>query len=213
MSVRARAVAACLAVAVAACAAAGAARADADPASDILASFPVFYPYGLPASKSVQARLEKAVKQAETDKRPIKVAMIAAREDLGGVPTFFRKPQLYARFLAQEIGIGYFEGDRTRLLVVMPNGFGLVAAPGIPTTQDLASLRAIKTGETTDELATAAATAVERLNARNPRSSPAASPWRDRLLIIAGVGVVLALAVGLNAGVARARRGRPAPDG
>jgi hypothetical protein len=184
---------------------------DADPASDILISFPVFYPYGNAASKDVQGRLEDAVERAADAKRPVKVAIIAAPEDLGSVGTFYGKPQLYARFLGQEIGVGYFEGDRTRLLVVLSAGFGLYAGPKVSVAGDLARLRRMETGTGVEALATAAAAAVERLNGVNP--PVAESVWRDRLLIVGGVVAVVLAAIALNAAVARVRRGRPAPGG
>lgn len=98
------------------------ARADGDPASDILLSQNVFYPYGSPVSRSVQNTLNAEVALAGRAHFPIKVALIAAPTDLGVVPNLFDKPQKYADFLDQEIK---FLVGREPLLVVMPNGYGV----------------------------------------------------------------------------------------
>ena len=59
---------------------------------------------------------------------PLKVAVIATSYDLGAVPILFRKPQTYAKFLAEE---DYYYW-RAELLVVMPNGYGIYRGKSLP---------------------------------------------------------------------------------
>jgi hypothetical protein len=97
-----------------------AAWADADPASDVLYTGDVFLPYE-PVSPAVAAELRSAVKNARAEGKPLKVAVIATKRDLGGVPTLFGNPLYYARFLGAELQFLY----SGKLLVVMPQGAGL----------------------------------------------------------------------------------------
>src|SRR5262245_20642833 len=99
---------------------AAAARADADPASDMLYTGDVFLPYEQ-VSPEVAADLRGAVRDARADGKPLKVAVIATKRDLGGVPTLFGNPLYYARFLGAELQFLY----SGRLLVVMPQGAAL----------------------------------------------------------------------------------------
>jgi hypothetical protein len=113
---------ACLIALTAALAAglATAAWADADPASDMLYTGDVFLPYE-PVSPEVAAELRSAVRNARADGKPLKVAVIATKRDLGGVPTLFGNPLYYARFLGAELQFLY----SGKLLVVMPQGAAL----------------------------------------------------------------------------------------
>jgi hypothetical protein len=97
-----------------------AARADADPASDTLYTGNVFLPYE-PVSRPVADELRSAVRDARADGTPIKVAVIATKRDLGGVPSLFGNPLYYARFLGAELQFLY----SGKLLVVMPQGAAL----------------------------------------------------------------------------------------
>lgn len=101
--------------------AAGAARADGDPASDVLYTQWVFTPFGAGIPKEVSRRLDDVVQRARADGYPIKVAIIGSPPDLGTAYVLWRKPQPYARFLGQELVFLY----KQRLLVVMPNGYGI----------------------------------------------------------------------------------------
>jgi len=80
----------------------------------------VFLPYE-PVSPEVAADLRSAVKNARAEGKPLKVAVIATKRDLGGVPTLFGNPLYYARFLGAELQFLY----SGKLLVVMPQGAGL----------------------------------------------------------------------------------------
>ncbi|MGC2372711.1 MAG: hypothetical protein WA484_02435 [Solirubrobacteraceae bacterium] len=101
-----------------------AARGDADPASDVLLTQNAFYPYQPPVPPKLEAALNALLASASHKHMPLKVAIVGSREDLGAIPTFFGYPQKYAEFLDREISYN----SPQPLLVVMPAGFGLVAA-------------------------------------------------------------------------------------
>jgi hypothetical protein len=96
------------------------ARADGDPASDVLASQPLFLPQDAGVSARDSAQLNALLTAASHAGYPIKVAVVASRADLGSVTALWNQPQSYARFLAQELSLVY----RGPLLVVMPAGYG-----------------------------------------------------------------------------------------
>jgi hypothetical protein len=100
------------------------ADADADPASDVLLAQNAFYPYKLPTDPALEAAMNKILESAARVGLPLKVAVIGSSLDLGAVPNLFGHPQQYAQFLDKEISYN----DRPPLLVVMPAGFGVVAA-------------------------------------------------------------------------------------
>jgi hypothetical protein len=100
---------------------AGVARGDADPASDTLYQGRVFLPLATKVSFALAQRLAADALAAEQAGKPIRVALIATRTDLGGVPSLYGRPTQYARFLASELQFVY-EGQ---LLVVMPQGAAL----------------------------------------------------------------------------------------
>lgn len=185
-----------------------AARADGDPASDYLLGQDVFLPYSTKVSSSEAKQLTALVKEAARRHFTIKVAVIAERLDLGADPSLFLKPQVYAEFLGKEILFIY----RGRLLVVMPNGFGVSvggrAAP--PLAKAVAALP--PPGTDTSKLVAAAQTAVQKLAASAghrltvPKSTSAGGQTAaDRIKIGAAVVGVLAL-LGASMLVRRTRR-------
>ena len=97
------------------------ARADGDPASDYLVSRQVFVSSQQGVESSAQRNLLATVGAANRAGFAIRVAIISSDYDLGSITALWRKPALYARFLGLELAPAY----RGRLLVVMPNGFGL----------------------------------------------------------------------------------------
>ena len=99
---------------------AGGARADGDPASDVLVSINAYLP-ATPPSKTATAGLEKQIAAVYAAGDRIKVAVIAARYDLGAIPSLFNKPTTYARFLGEELSTIYIGP----LLIVMPGGYGV----------------------------------------------------------------------------------------
>jgi hypothetical protein len=102
--------------------AAPAARADGDPASDMLA-FPQGRAYMtfLTTDTSFEHALARTAAEITRRGLPIKVAVIGGRGDLGAVPQFWGRPQVYARFLGAELRFIY----KGTLLIVMPQGFGV----------------------------------------------------------------------------------------
>jgi hypothetical protein len=117
-------------------------RADVDPASDILLLQDVFVPQSPPPPQDKVATIRAMLRETKQAGFPLKVAIIGAGSDLGGIPQLFGKPQQYARFLGTEITGA--TGQRTQpLLVVMAAGFGTFQVPAKAT----AALGAVKIGQ------------------------------------------------------------------
>jgi hypothetical protein len=154
----------------------GWARADGDPASDVLYAQTVFLPQDAGTSPKQQAQLGALLQAAHRSGYPIKVALIASPSDLGSVSELWRQPENYALFLGQELSLVY----RGRLLVIMPNGYGLYTHGGPMTAERsaLARLRAPGAGA----LAAVALTTIQRLAAAAghrlsvPNSAAASGP-------------------------------------
>ncbi|HST16201.1 MAG TPA: hypothetical protein VLK36_00920 [Gaiellaceae bacterium] len=195
--VRAAVLAGMLALALAA--GASVAHADADPASDYLLQSDVFYPFETKISGSQKAQLEAAVASARRSGLRTKVAIIAQKDDLGAVSVLYRKPQQYAKFLGTEM----FYVNSARVLVVMPNGFGLWRKGGPVPPKELAAVRSLPPpGTDGDKLAAGANTAVRRILAlhgvtASEAASGGNSTTRDRIVIAGGALalVVVGLAV------------------
>jgi hypothetical protein len=97
------------------------AHADGDPASDVLLSQDVFYPYQPnTVSKPLQDALNAMLRAARKQGFPLKVAVISAKTDLGSVPQMLADPQQYAYLLTSEISYN----EHPRVLVVLPTGIG-----------------------------------------------------------------------------------------
>ncbi len=184
------------------------ARADADPASDMLIQADVFYPFGTSVSGGEKADLTAVVAAARNSHLRLKIALIAQRTDLGAVTVLYRKPQQYAKFLATEL----FYVNDARVLVVMPNGYGLWRRGGKLDPRELQVVHALAPARSTDgdALATAAANAARRLLAVHGVHVAAARPphssrTRDRLEIAGGALAIVA--AGLAVAALRRRRG------
>ncbi|MDA0182605.1 hypothetical protein OJ997_20005 [Solirubrobacter phytolaccae] len=108
-------------VAVLLCLPGGVAFADGDPASDVLASARVFWPYSVKVPKESRERLNETVKAVTRNGLPVRVAMVQNEFDLGSVGVLFGHPQDYSKFLAQ--GLANF--NRDWVIVVMPGGYGV----------------------------------------------------------------------------------------
>jgi hypothetical protein len=219
-----RKIAWCL-VLVAALAVAGNAQADADPASDVLYQRDLFVPYS-GISPAVEAELLAAIQKAKAAGKPIRVALIASRDDLGGVPQLFGNPLYYARFLDSELQFVY----TGRLLVVMPQGAAL--AKGGRLLADKAVIAAKPPGPSGDDLARTATRLVEAISTGKeaPVSTvpqpaltvPAVTAPRTHTVATAPkkkgvpIGIATGIAIGIVAvilaigGVILARRGRRA---
>lgn len=185
-----------------------AALGDADPASDVLYTQPVFYSFDQLPSNPAQKRLNAVVAAATRAGYPVRVALIAKPPDLGGVTALWGKPHQYARFLGLELAFVY----KGHLVVVMPAGLGY-AKKGKSSKSADALLRSIRVGADEDAQADAAVTAVARLAAAagHPIAVPAKSATggsghslRNRLIILLGA---LVLAQLVAAGWVLRRRG------
>jgi hypothetical protein len=184
------------------------ARADGDPASDYLIAQKVFFPYDAKIPKPAQQKLLSTVQSATRQGFPIRVALIWTDYDLGAVTALWKQPRRYARFLGVELGY-YFKG---RLLIVMPSGFGF-NWPKHDTAAAYRELAGVTIEPTPEGLATAAATAVQRLAAQagvQASTTQAAtgtssqSNAHDRIVIL--VAVLAALAIGAAARLVIRRR-------
>jgi hypothetical protein len=175
------------------------ARADGDPASDWLYTQWVFFPFDVQLDAGLKHGLQTTVDDAKQRGYRIKVALIAQPSDLGSVPQLFAKPEQYARFLGLELRFLY----HGRLLIVMPNGFG-VSRDGKVAPHERRALRGVPLGRGDDALVEGAIRAVRRLAASAgiklppvPTSSPSSSSGTDRLVIAyaaIGAGLVIGAA-------------------
>ena len=170
-----------VALLLAACVLGGTARGDGDPASDYLYGLKVFLPL-------------------ETTNRSgyaIRVAVIGSSYDLGSVTSLWRQPRTYARFLGAELQFVYAK----RLLIVMPNGFGMYWK-GHSVDREYAVLSKIPNQKGSAGLVDAAQTAVSRLAAASgvkvKRTAPATVPdggGQSRVVIILAAVAAVAVAV------------------
>ncbi len=171
------------------------ARADGDPASDVLATQPLFLPQDAGIAIARQGQLAGLLQAAARSGYQIRVALIASSADLGSVTELWRQPQTYAHFLGQELSLVH----RGPLLVIMPDGFGLYSlGPPLAARQSvLAGLRIPPGGA---GLGTAALAAVQQLAAASghPVAIPIATTTTSAAgstntipLIAFAIGVVL----------------------
>ena len=190
---------------VAACVAAGTARADGDPASDYLYSQKAFFPFETKIPKAKQQELLTLLDTAAASGFPIRAALIGSTYDLGSITSLWGKPRTYARFLGAELGFVY----KQRLLIVMPNGFGIYWK-GHPVDREYGVLATIPIGKGAVGLIDAAEAAVRKLAAASnvtlaaPRRAQKSSGHRSAVIALAAVAAV-AIAVLLR--VALRRRG------
>jgi hypothetical protein len=169
------------------------ARADGDPASDFLITLDAFVPTdgGIPAADG--QRLVGLLKDAKAKGFPVKVALIPKQDDLGAVTILWKQPQRYAKFLGQEL----FYVFRGKLLIVMPNGYGIYEH-GRPIAADRAFLDSLPPPKSASDVAAAATVAVQRLGLRQEivlkpgkAATHKSSNNRDRLVILlASVGAI-----------------------
>jgi hypothetical protein len=184
-----------------------AARADGDPASDYLLGLTAFVPPddGIPSADGKQ--LVAVLATAKEHGFQIRVALIGTRYDMGSVALLFRQPRLYAHFLGQELAFVY----KGRLLVAMPNGYG-VSRDGKLWPAGQALVNRLPPPEAGGHgLATGAIAAVVKLAAASgvtvaaPKPAGSPSSGNDRLLI-GIVGLVLVAGTAATVGLRRRRR-------
>jgi cytochrome oxidase Cu insertion factor (SCO1/SenC/PrrC family)/thiol-disulfide isomerase/thioredoxin len=115
--------------------------ADGDPGSDVLVYQNLFVGADAGLSVAQQAELGNLLSSAGRAGFPIRVAIIATKNDLGAVTALWGQPRAYASFLGIELSLAYKE----RLLVVMPDGYGF-NWPGHSPTSSYQALAKIRIG-------------------------------------------------------------------
>jgi hypothetical protein len=181
------------------------ALADGDPASDVLIGQSAFLPWDAGATPAQQARLGAILGAAARDGYPIRVAVIASQSDLGSVTALWRQPELYARFLDQELSLAY----RGPVLIVMPNGVGLASAAPLSTAERAATAATGKAASIArPQLTAVAESAAEKLaaaaghplpaavltSAAAPSAAGASSTGTTAYLVLAAGAVLIAIA-------------------
>jgi len=185
------------------------AHADGDPASDYLLSQKTFLPFDAKVPNEQVHALNGIVEDARKKGYPIRVAVISRPFDLGAVPSLWKKPETYARFLGQELFFVY----KGRLLVVMPNGFGVSrGGKKYPSGQAVVD-KLPPPGQGGAALTAAATQAVRKLAAANgvraeiPPPPSSDSSTDDRLIIAAAAGgIALLILAGMGIKRLLARR-------
>jgi hypothetical protein len=191
-----------------ACVLAGTARADGDPASDYLYGLKVFLPFDVKVPKERQREFVSFVETANRSGYAIRVAVIGSSYDLGSVTSLWRQPRTYARFLGAELQFVYAK----RLLIVMPNGFGIYRA-GHPVEREYRVLATIPIGKGAVGLVDAAEAAVRKLATSSgvtlnaSKRDTKSNGHRDALIVLAAVAI-LALAELLRNALRRRRTKR-----
>ena len=174
------------------------ALADGDPASDILIGNQVFLPYSESVPSAPAQMLAHLLADSKKKGFPLKVAVIARRNDLGSVPSLYGKPQEYASFLGQE---DYFFW-KDELLVVMPQGYGLYKHANLPRADEAIVAGLAKPAAADGSTLTLAAIAAVRKLAEGHGLTLSAgsesSATTDRVEIFAGVLALCALALGVR---------------
>ncbi len=179
------------------------ARADGDPASDYLLGTVAFVPTDANIPNADAKQLRAVLADAKARGYEIRVALIATTYDMGSVGALFREPQLYARFLGQELYFVY----KGSLLVVMPNGYAVSRGGKLlpPAQRIVGDLPA--PGTDGQALATGATAAVRKLAAASgiavalPQVAPAAASETGHwgligmvaLVVVAGGGAAILL--------------------
>ena len=170
------------------------ARADGDPASDYLYTQKVFLPFDVKAAKSKQHDLLATVEGAKQKGYVIRVAIVGSAYDLGAVPSLYKKPATYARFLGAELAFVY----KQRLLIVMPNGFGFYWR-GHDAKRAYSVLKNVKVGAGGDGLVDAARNGVAALAAdagvKVQEKDPSSTNNRDRVIVVAAAVVLIGAAL------------------
>jgi hypothetical protein len=193
---------------LAACIAAGTARADGDPASDYLYGQKAFFPFDAKIPKAKQEELLALLDTAAASGFPIRAALIGSPYDLGSITSLWGKPRTYARFLGAELEFV----DKQRLLIVMPNGFGIYRA-GHPVEREYRVLATIPIGKGAVGLVDAAEAAVRKLATSSgvtlnaSKRDTKSNGHRDALIVLAAVAI-LALAELLRNALRRRRTKR-----
>jgi hypothetical protein len=190
---------------LAACATAGTARADGDPASDYLLGEKAFFPFDAKIPPAKKKELLALLDTAAASGFPIRTALISSPYDLGAITSLWAKPRIYAQFLGTELGFVY----KQRLLIVMPNGFGIYWK-GHPVDREYVVLAKVPVDKSPVGLVDAAETAVRKLAAASnvslaPQKRGSSSKSHGGAVIALAAIAFVALAVLLR--LALRRRG------
>jgi hypothetical protein len=188
-----------LLLAVAVAVSAGDAHANGDPASDVLPFSTVYFSITNPKTSSAGRELLVVTAASAKKKRPIRVAVIAQRSDLGLIQSLWRKPQPYAQFLGKELF--QFARYTGTTLIAMPNGYGVYGPDAAKGRQALARLRKPGTSNL-EQLGRDAANATRKVAAANGYVLPAVSSdngsstsgWLIVLAALGGAAVIIAAA-------------------
>ncbi len=170
------------------------ARANGDPASDYLLVQNSFLPFNAKVDPGAAKELADTIKAADEKGFNIKVAIIGSRYDLGTAFALYNKAQKYAEFLGLELSFQYHD----RLLVVMPNGYGLSIA-GKPDPAGIRVVSALpRPGKDATKQVQGATQAIRKLAAASGNQLPAGgagggSKTRDRITIAAGAVALAAV--------------------
>jgi hypothetical protein len=181
------------------------ARANGDPASDVLLTQPVFFPFDATLADSDREALLQTVEAANERGYKIRVALIPFTSDLGTAISLWKHPQDYSKFLGRELAFVY----RNRLLIVQPSGFGFYNR-NKPVAKERRVLAKVPVGKTPTELTQSATAAVRALAASEGvvlpevSSSGGGHDWRDRAIIAVG-GLLIVVAIVLVGRWLRAR--------
>lgn len=124
-------------------------------------------------AKDLKVALDDMLKASQAKGFEIKVALIAARVDLGAVPQLFEQPQKYADLLTAEISFN----TKPRVLVVLPAGLGGNNL-GDQAGTALSGID-VDAGAGADGLARAAMLAIGRLTAANGTPVPVPAVARE----------------------------------
>jgi len=175
------------------------ARADADPASDILYTQRIYLPFfGEKVSPKNATVLKQTVDKAWSKGYKIKVALIATRNDLGGVFQLWQKPQTYADFLGRELVFLY----KGKLITVMPDGIGAYQYK-TDVSGEKQIVGKIKVDPSADGMANAATLAVAKLAGFKPPPLPSVSGggsggggtpvWEFVVIVVGGLALLAAM--------------------
>ena len=175
------------------------ARADADPASDILYTQRIYLPFfGEKVSPKNATVLKQTVDKAWSKGYKIKVALIATRNDLGGVFQLWQKPQTYADFLGRELVFLY----KGKLITVMPDGMGVYQYK-TDVSGEKQIVGKIKVDPGADGMANAATLAVAKLAGFKPPPLPSVSGggsgdggtpvWEFVVIVVGGLALLAAM--------------------
>jgi hypothetical protein len=170
------------------------ARANGDPASDYLLVQSIFLPFNAKIDPDASKELVDTLRAADEKGFKIKVAVIGSRYDLGTAFSLYNQAQKYAQFLGLELSFQF----RDRLLVVMPNGYG-VSIDGKPDPKGIRVVSALPPpGKDATQQVRAATKTIRKLAAASGVQLPAGgsggeSKTRDRIVIAAGAVALAAL--------------------